>query len=179
MSAWNTWLTRHRSIVPFHEPAAIPKRLTSLAAHKAHTVLAGKISLRFSVTSLHARTEAQIPSLYGKAMDWPPVGLWLSPCHPFFPFHLGKKQMMQESEWNADIGMNFAWKVVSISGALNFRKITFKATSLAENLQHWYWNQLTQCAVTTAEIQHPSKDLFFHTCVMELLVPTWHLLTLT
>lgn len=149
---------KQRSIVPFHKLAAIPKRLASLAAHKAHVALGGKTSLRLSATSLHVRTEAQIPTLWescGQAPCGTTLGLWLSPCHPFFLFHLGKKQMMQETEWNADVRMNFSWKAVNISGALNFRKITFKAI-LAENLQHWH--QLTQCAVTTAKFQHPSEE---------------------
>lgn len=85
---WSTWLTRHRSIVLFHKPAATPERLASLAAHTAHAVLAGKISPRLSATSLHARTEAQIPTL--KDMDRHAVRLWLSPCHSFFLFHLDK-----------------------------------------------------------------------------------------
>jgi len=75
----------------------------------------------------------------GKALGRHTVLLWDCGClhATLFLFHLGNLQMAQGRQWNTAITVTFSWKVYifkNISGASNFRKISFKATSVAENL---------------------------------------------
>lgn len=86
-------LTRHRSIVPFHEPVAIPKSLASLAAHKAHVVPARKISPWGcmpppSMTEQRHKFLLCTGNLWIGTL-WGGVGLWLLPYHPSFPLSFG------------------------------------------------------------------------------------------
>lgn len=69
------------------------------------------------------------------------VGLWLSP-HNSLPLSFGKlangtRETVEHCHYCNIFLESVFFFFLNISGALNFRKISFKATSVAENLQHW------------------------------------------